>query len=360
MFLCLFVLLYDTGIKFDMILCKLHKKDPILHETTTFSLKQGKTRTNSVPIPNPLKQYTRHQAKPKTLSRLDFILVSSNFINNCISSKILPSVSSDHSVITCNFKDKNLRGHGYWKLNCRYLQYDSEFNEYVKGKIVEFKENHQGSLCNPNVIWDAFKCTIAGVCMEYSALKKKEWNADKIKLMDEINQIQIQIGSGTISLRFLRNLLLWKWSLIKILDFETNDFIIRSRCRWAEEGEKAPTIFVIWKKRSCDKKKNHRLKDASANIITDNSSLMKEIHQFYDRLYSDDDGQRNFGNFLDGIEFPKLSEVNKSTLDQPVSKSELYKTLVSMKHNKTPGFDGFPVEFFSVLWQDVFDMLIDS
>ena len=73
---------------------------------------------------------------------------------------------------------------------------------------------------------------------------------------------------------------------------------------------------------------------------------MKEIHQFYDRLYSDDDSQRNFDNFLDGIEFPKLSEVQKSTLDQAISKSELYKTLVSMKLNKTPGFDGFPVELF--------------
>ena len=31
------------------------KKDPILHVTTTFSLKQGETRTSSKPIPHPLK-----------------------------------------------------------------------------------------------------------------------------------------------------------------------------------------------------------------------------------------------------------------------------------------------------------------
>ena len=37
-------------------LFKLHKKDPILHVTTTFSLKQGEIRTNSVPIPHPLSQ----------------------------------------------------------------------------------------------------------------------------------------------------------------------------------------------------------------------------------------------------------------------------------------------------------------
>ena len=37
---------------------KLHKKDPILHVATTFSLKQGETRTSHGPIPHPLK--TKH------------------------------------------------------------------------------------------------------------------------------------------------------------------------------------------------------------------------------------------------------------------------------------------------------------
>ena len=40
---------------FGSKLSKLHKKDPILHVTATFSLIQGETRTNSVPIPHPLK-----------------------------------------------------------------------------------------------------------------------------------------------------------------------------------------------------------------------------------------------------------------------------------------------------------------
>ena len=38
-------------------LSKLHKKDPILHMTTTFSLKQGETRTSSRPISHPLGWY---------------------------------------------------------------------------------------------------------------------------------------------------------------------------------------------------------------------------------------------------------------------------------------------------------------
>ena len=37
-------------------LSKLHQKDPILHVATTFSLKQGETRTSHGPIPHPLNQ----------------------------------------------------------------------------------------------------------------------------------------------------------------------------------------------------------------------------------------------------------------------------------------------------------------
>ena len=31
-----------------------------------------------------------------------------------------------------------------------------------------------------------------------------------------------------------------------------------------------------------------------------------------------------------------------------------------MKKNKTPGYDGFPIEFYIVFWPDVSDMLVDS
>ena len=40
-------------------LSKLHKKDPILHVATTFSLKQGETRTSHGPIPHPLMKHNR-------------------------------------------------------------------------------------------------------------------------------------------------------------------------------------------------------------------------------------------------------------------------------------------------------------
>ena len=46
-------------------LSKLHKKDPILHVATTFSLKQGETRTSHGPIPHPVSLYICISGKQK-------------------------------------------------------------------------------------------------------------------------------------------------------------------------------------------------------------------------------------------------------------------------------------------------------
>ena len=121
-----------------------------------------------------LRQYTRHQKTPRVLSRLDYILVSSNFLNNCVKSKILPGIQSDHSVVFIQFNDNQpLRGRGYWKLNCSYLHHDTDFVNLIKDRIKEFKQIHKDSECNPNTLWDSLKCTITGISIEYSTRGKK-------------------------------------------------------------------------------------------------------------------------------------------------------------------------------------------
>ena len=47
-------------------------------------------------------------------------------------------------------------------------------------------------------------------------------------------------------------------------------------------------------------------------------------------------------------------------LEKPISKQELFDTIQSMKHNKSPGLDGFPIEFYIVFWKDLSDMILKS
>ena len=74
------------------------------------------------------RAYTRHQRNPPVLSRLDYILVSSNFADNIKNSEIVCGIKSDHSIVSCKVLTKDCpKGKGYWKLNCHYLRHDADF-----------------------------------------------------------------------------------------------------------------------------------------------------------------------------------------------------------------------------------------
>lgn len=311
-----------------------------------------------------VKQYSRHQKTPKVLSRLDFILVSDNFITNCLQSKIIPGIQSDHSAVILKFKGMHpVRGKSFWKLNCQYLHNDSNFIETIKHKIEEFKVIHSDSKCNANVLWDALKCTLTGTCLEYCARKKKEKNFAKNHLLKEIEEIdgKLKVDSDN------EDLLVEKEFLTKALDdmleVETRGLIVRSRIKWAEEGERSSKYFCNLEKRMGEKRTIFKLKDGDGNIYANQKKILEEIHSFYQNLYTENhctDQNKTIEDFLNSIETPSVNEDDRHFLEKPFSKQELYTTICSMKHNKSPGFDGLPVEFYIVFWKDLSDMLLDS
>ena len=317
-----------------------------------------------------LRQYTRHQKSPRVLSRLDFILVSSNFIDNCSSSKILSGIQSDHSIVQVTFNDNQpKRGNGFWKMNCHYLHHDMDFINLIKDTIRDFKENHKDSSCNNNILWDTLKCCITGVCIEYSSRKKKERNNEKKTLLSDIDNIRTQLSTVPPSddnplysrLEDLED------KLNKIYDFETKGLITRSRVRWLEEGEKSSKYFCNLENRSWQKKNISRLEDTEGNLITNPAEILKNIQAFYDNLYSFQDDTQGVideseinESLFDKLNIPKLCEDQKQSLETPLTKQEIYDVIKSMKLNKTPGFDGIPVEFYIVFWPDICDMLISS
>ena len=167
-----------------------------------------------------LRQYTRHQHNSRVLSCSDFILISEDLINNCVNSKIMPGIQSD-----CSLKVLMMVIHQkvevFWKLNCNYLHHDSDFIMLVKSSIHDFKEAHKNSYCNPNIIWDSLKCTIAGVYIEYSVRKKRERNGIKAKLMGEIEKAKIQMNDDPSNESSLSKLDILNVDLNKILANET-------------------------------------------------------------------------------------------------------------------------------------------
>ena len=60
--------------------------------------------------------------------------------------------------------------------------------------------------------------------------------------------------------------------------------------------------------------------------------------------------------FLNDIQC--LSEESKNVCEGKLTKEECYKTLKDMKFNKSPGNDGFTVEFYHTFWPVLGDMIV--
>lgn len=53
-------------------------------------------------------------------------------------------------------------------------------------------------------------------------------------------------------------------------------------------------------------------------------------------------------NFLDGLTLPQVSAGDRDMLDAHITTEEIIQAIKSMQNRKTPGPDGFPVEFYKV------------
>lgn len=80
------------------------------------------------------------------------------------------------------------------------------------------------------------------------------------------------------------------------------------------------------------------------------SEIRNEVESYYMNLFRDDVSVRPL---LEGLEFDKISDVEKSWVEHPFSEDEEFNTIKRMKGDKVPGPDGFSIVFFQKYWDIV-------
>ena len=64
--------------------------------------------------------------------------------------------------------------------------------------------------------------------------------------------------------------------------------------------------------------------------------------------------------FLLNDNIPKLSDEDKQFCDSSITLKECRDALSELKNNKSPGCDGFPVEFYKFFWNKIKNFLLNS
>ena len=125
--------------------------------------------------------------------------------------------------------------------------------------------------------------------------------------------------------------------------------IVRSKVQWIKEGEKATKYFCNLENRNFINKCMNFLDKGNGQVITEQELILKEVHDFYSNLYS-------YKNVADlDLDYLKkdavmLTQQSKTGLEGDITLDEAKLVLQNMKNFKSPGPDGFTVEFYKVFF----------
>ena len=334
-----------------------HDGNPKLKEVSVKLVKDMMANLDLIDIwrirnPNS-SRYTWRQKKPVIQRRLDFWLISDCLQEDIHSVDIIPSIRSDHSAITLRIKsiEEYNFGPSFWKFNAS-LADDAEYHELISGLFPKWLEEFQ-EITDKRLLWDLIKYKIRQVTISYSKEKAKE-RRKKITELEKKLKVRTKNFEELPSQKNHEDLELSKAEYESYFDYIAQGTIIRSRTKWYEKGEKSNKFFLNLENRNRSKscvRKIH-LGDTNSKTTSNPDLIMKELNNYYSRLYSDPGYDNNdLAEFCNSSNIPKLTNELKILCEGRLSNSECFKSLQTFKNNKTPGNDGLSAEFYKCFWQ---------
>ena len=316
---------------------------------------------------NPNKHaYTWRQRTPLKQARLDFFLVSKEFMSFIDQATIEHGYRTDHSMITltCSFR-KFERGKGVWRFNNSLLK-DPKYVNLVKSVIKRTVNQYSTTLIediqdlqiqspdfeiNDQLLFETILMEIRGETVKYASIKKTNMIKEQKEIETKIMSLQDQVSSGNNDkITELEN---QEQKLKEIREKIIEGVMIRSRARWVENGEKPTKYFCGLEKRNYINKTIDKVQLGNGHTIKEQKLILEEVRNFYSKLYREENLEDKDLESLNLGEHPKLSNLVSEKLEGPLSIEEILSTLKNMKNEKTPGICGYSVEFFKFFWKDL-------
>ena len=122
--------------------------------------------------------------------------------------------------------------------------------------------------------------------------------------------------------------------------------MVRSRTKLIENEEKPTKFFYIAEKQNQNKINITKLTSKNRELKTKHEDILKITEEFYSELYQKAEiSEQEQENFL--IKYEKeISNNWHASLTTSFEEKELFKALIGMEENKSPGKDGIPMEFY--------------
>ena len=232
-----------------------------------------------------------------------------------------------------------------WRFNNKALN-DEMFTSHLKEVILGVQRVY--NYMDATELWELVKSYCIKECKIYGKKCAREDRLYRCNLYKTLEILQEDIFNeqGNIdNLEYsIRNV---SAAIDSSLEKEAEKAAFMSKARFIKDGERNSKYFFGMGKRNYVHKTIYKIRKADGTLTKDYREILQVQSDFYANLYSSNPQVQFDITNQSGI---FLSEFDKNRLDMPITVTEIYDALVSMKSDKAPGLDGLTKEFFVKLF----------
>ena len=285
-------------------------------------------------------------------SRIDMIWAPLSLKDHVKDSGYYPSFFTDHRYLQVSFTLPSSmdRGPGYWKLNTSVLQ-DSEYCELVKC-FWSYWQSQQDveDFTTPLDWWDMGKFYLRELSRCFCKSKALSASVTKRNLTLRLRKLQRHMDDGLTTVFPELCELQEELRAHELRSAQAAQ--VRARCQWVEEGEVSSSYFFSLEGKHQHKKTMSGIKDPSSNIIHhDPLEILGVWRAYYDELFSAASCDTTVQDHLLSRLELTLSLEESEVCEGLLTLDECGRAVHGMSHGKTPGSDGFPMEFYVLFWE---------
>eukprot|EP00253_Pinus_taeda_P003328 PITA_03328 len=278
------------------------------------------------------------------MERLDRILVNISLLSTFAAahSKVLSSSVSDHYPIMLTLDSHVQLGPIPFRYNPLWR------NNAVAVDIIEgtWKQHIEGS---PSFIWEMKIKNTRKALKDGAKISYKEPEKIKKLLQQELDKIQIQIEQQGLTPQLKKEEWETQGQRMRTKREEEIKWRIKSRQLWLKEGDKNTAYFH--KQATVRKIRNNvtSITDCNGSHHNDQEAIKRAASLHFKKLLSENHEESDYSDLLQHI--PKgISQEMNDSLNQEITEDEIKKTIWTLQPDKSPGPDGFPINFYRDFW----------
>ncbi|PNX54610.1 cysteine-rich receptor-like protein kinase, partial [Trifolium pratense] len=293
-----------------------------------------------VDIPLVDKKFSWFNSDGSAISRLDRFFLSEGFIEKgSISNQWVGGRNiSDHCPIwlSCsnlNWGPKPFKFNNYWLQHPDFFAFVKQTweNLDIRGKKTFVLKEKLRKLKEILKVWNR---EVFGIL---------DLNIDKtVKELNEVEEL-IANGHNDPITSNPRELITKFWEQ---MHYKENLINQKSRTKWIQEGD-SNTCFFHASIKGRRRRNQLLFLNKGNSLIQGVAEIKEEVKDNFSRHFTEEWSSRPF---LQGIAFDTLSADDNALLLEPFDEEEVKETIWSCHVNKSPGPDGFNLNFFKTCW----------